>query len=143
MSVTIVIVPTKKTEKVYVCHDFKKLNATIQKDYHPLPFTDAILDHVAWYACYNFLDGFSRYNQVSIRKIDKDKIIFTIDWDIYVYHKMSFGLWNAHATFQRMMTTIFQDYLRKFLDIFIDDFCVFNPRNEHVMKNLSHIFETF
>lgn len=52
---------------------------------------------------------------------------------------MPFGLCNAPATFQRMMTTIFQNDLRKFLEIFIDDFCVFGSRDQH----LNHLQQTF
>ncbi|OAE19983.1 hypothetical protein AXG93_3304s1000 [Marchantia polymorpha subsp. ruderalis] len=79
--------------------DFKKQNAATKKDRHPLPFTDAILDHVARHECYSFLDGFSGYNQVSIRERNKNKTTFTTDWRTYAYHKMPFGLYNAPATF--------------------------------------------
>ncbi|OAE34645.1 hypothetical protein AXG93_3267s1130 [Marchantia polymorpha subsp. ruderalis] len=77
--------------------------------------------------------------RVSIREEDKDKTAFTTDWGAYAYHKMPFGLCNALATFQRMMTNIFQEQLRKFLEIFIDDFCVFGRRSEH----LGHLRQTF
>lgn len=87
----------------------------------------------------SFLDGFSGYNQVSIPEQDKDKTTFTTDWRTYAYHKMPFGLCNAPATFQRMMTTIFQDHLRKFLEIFINNFCVFGPRDQHI----NHLQQTF
>lgn len=75
----IVIVPKKLTDKIRVCQDFRKLNAATRKDHHPLPFTDAILDHVAGHECYSFLDGFSGYNQVFIREQYKDKTTFTTD----------------------------------------------------------------
>lgn len=125
----IVIIPKKLTGKIRVCQD---LNAATRKNYHLLLFTDAILDQVAGHECYSFLDGFLEYNQVSIREQDKYKTTFTIDWGTYTYHKMPFGLCNALATFQRMMTTIFQDHLWKFLEIFIDDFCVFGSRAKHL-----------
>jgi hypothetical protein len=44
---------------------------------------------------------------------------------------MPFGLCNAPTTFQRVMTTAFQKYLRKFIEIFLDDFCVFSTRQQH------------
>ena len=44
---------------------------------------------------------------------------------------MPFGLCNAAATFQQVMTTAFQSYLRKFIEIFLDDFCVFSTKIDH------------
>ena len=44
---------------------------------------------------------------------------------------MPFGLCNAPTTFQQVMTTAFQGYLRKFIEIFLDDFCVFSTKAKH------------
>jgi hypothetical protein len=56
---------------------------------------------------------------------------FTTDWGTFAYNVMPFGLCNALVTFQRVMTTAFQKYLRKFTEIFVDDFCVFSTRQKH------------
>jgi hypothetical protein len=53
-----VVVP-KKNGKLKICIDFKKLNATIKKDPYPLPFIDEVLNIVARYEAYSFLDGYS------------------------------------------------------------------------------------
>ena len=106
----IVMVP-KKNGKIRICQGFRKLNAATKKDYFPLPFTDSILDAVAGHECYSFLDGFSGYNQVKIAKEDQLKTTFTTDWGTFAYKVMPFGLCNAPATFQRVMTQAFQDQL--------------------------------
>ncbi|KAL3679659.1 hypothetical protein R1sor_022615 [Riccia sorocarpa] len=134
-----VVVP-KKNGKIRVCQDFRKLNAVTKKDHHPLPFIDQVLDQVSGHECYSFLDGFSGYNQVSIREEDQSKTTFTTDWRTFAYNRMPFGLCNAPATFQRLMNTIFKDFLRKFVEVFIDDFCVFGTRAEH-FENLKLTFE--
>ena len=126
----IVVVP-KKNGKLRICQDFRKLNSVTKKDHFPLPFTDAILDGVAGHECYSFLDGFSGYNQVQIAPEDRPLTTFTTDWGTYAYNVMPFGLCNAPATFQRVMTTAFQKYLRKFIEIFLDDFCVFSSKAHH------------
>ncbi|KAL3682295.1 hypothetical protein R1sor_000317 [Riccia sorocarpa] len=130
----IVVVPKKATGKIRVCQDFQKLNEVTLKDHHPLPFTDVILDQVAGYEQYSFLDGFSGYNQVFLKPEDCEKTTFTTDWGTFAYKVMPFGLTNAPATFQRMMTNIFRDYLRKFIEVFLDDFCVFSNRADHLDK---------
>ena len=127
----IVMVP-KKNGKIRICQDYRKLNAVTKKDYFPLPFTDSILDAVAGHECYSFLDGFSGYNQVKIAKEDQLKTTFTTDWGTYAYTVMPFGLCNAPATFQRVMTQAFQKYLRISMEIFLDDFCTFSSRKDHL-----------
>ena len=103
----------------------------IRKDYFPLSFTNAILDGVAGHECYSFLDGFTGYNQVQIAPKDRSLTTFTTNWGTFAYNVMPFGLCNAPATFQRAMTSAFQGYLRKFIEIFLDDFCVFSTKAGH------------
>jgi hypothetical protein len=139
----IVVVPKKVGTdgkvKIRVCQDFRKLNASTKKDYFPLPFTDIILDHVAGHECYSFLDGFSGYNQVSIRNCDQLKTTFTTEWGTFAFTRMPFGLCNAPGTFQRLMMDIFKDFLRHFIEVFIDDFAVFSDRKDH----LGYLRKTF
>ena len=54
---------------------------------------------------------------------------------------MPFGLTNAPATFQRLMSHAFREYLRIFLEIFMDDLCVHSmDRLEHI-NNLKLVFQ--
>jgi hypothetical protein len=74
----IVVVP-KKNGKLRICIDFKKLNTTTKKDPYPLPFINDMLNIVARYEAYSFLDGYSKYHQISIALEDIYKIGFVID----------------------------------------------------------------
>jgi hypothetical protein len=65
----IVVVP-KKNGKLRVCVDYRKLNAATITNAFPLPFTDGVLDTVAGHEMYNFLDGFSGYNQIRMAEED-------------------------------------------------------------------------
>ena len=127
-----IVMVLKKNGKIRICQDFRKLNAATKKDYFPLPFTDSILDAVAGHECYSFLDGFSGYNQFKIAKENQLKTTFTTDWGTFAYKVMPFGLCNAPATFQRVMTQAFQDQLRLFMEIFLDDFCTFSTLKDHL-----------
>ena len=71
----IVIVP-KKSMKIRVCVDYRRLNAATIPNPFPLPFTDSLLDEVAGKEMYTFLDGFSGYNQVKMVMEDRDKTAF-------------------------------------------------------------------
>ena len=74
----IVVVP-KKNGQIRVYVDYHKLNAETLDNPFPPPFTDAILDTVADYELYNFLDGFSRYNQLWLALEDWKKTAFATD----------------------------------------------------------------
>ena len=89
-----------------------------------MPIPDHVLERVAGKQAYSFLDEFSGYNQVSIKEEDQHKTAFATEWGIYAYRVMPFGLTNAPATFQRLMTHAFKEYLQIFLEIFMDDLCV-------------------
>jgi len=80
----IVMVP-KKNGKIQKCQDFQKLNAVTRKDYFPLPFTNSMVNVGVRHECYSFLDGFSRYNQISIVVEDRLKTNFTTYWGTYAY----------------------------------------------------------
>jgi hypothetical protein len=74
----IVIVP-KKNGKLRICIDVIKLNVATKKDPYPLPFIDGVLNIVVGYEAYSFLDGYSRYHQISIVPRDIYKITFVTD----------------------------------------------------------------
>jgi hypothetical protein len=44
---------------------------------------------------------------------------------------MPFGLCNVPATYQRLVITAFQEYMHKFIELFLDDFCVFSTKVNH------------
>ncbi len=52
---------TKKNGKLKIYIDFRKLNDATKKDPYPLPFIDEVLNVVARYEAYYFLDGYLGY----------------------------------------------------------------------------------
>ena len=108
---------------------------------HCLLFTDHVLERVASAEVYSFLDGFSRYNQLSIASKDQHKTAFATKQGTFAYRVMPFGLSNAPYTFQRFMCHIFKDFLKSFLEVYVDDLCVhFWERMDH-LSQLKAIFE--
>ncbi len=61
----IVVVP-KQNGKLRICINFKKLNVATKKDPYPLPFTNEVMNTLIGYEAYSFLNGYSRYHQISI-----------------------------------------------------------------------------
>ena len=125
------VVP-KKNGKLRVCINLKKVNAATIRDHYPLPITNHVIEHVAVAKAYSFLDGFLGYNQISIDPKDKHKTTFVSKRGTFAYKVMPFGLTNAPATFQRLMCHIFREFLRQFLEAYVDDLCV------HSRKRVDH-----
>ncbi|KAM1143390.1 hypothetical protein ACFX2B_031923 [Malus domestica] len=135
------LVPQRIQTGWRVCIDYRKLNATTRKDHFPLPFINQILERLAGYAFYCFLDGYSGYNQIVIAPEDQEKTTFTCPFGIFAYRRMPFGLCNAPATFQRCMISIFSDYVEKIIEVFMDDFSVFGDSFDGCLHNLSLILK--
>jgi hypothetical protein len=75
----IVIVP-KKNGKLGIYTDFNIFNVTKKNDPYPLPYE--VLNTIIGYEAYSFLDGYSKYHQISITLEDRYKIAFVIDWEL-------------------------------------------------------------
>lgn len=89
---------------------------------------------------YSFLDGFSRYNQVSIDPKDQYKTTFAMEWGNFAYRVMPFGLTNTPTTFQRLMCHAFKEYLRNVLEVYMDDLCLHSGKRDQHIDNLKLIF---
>ena len=59
----------------------------------------------------------------------------------YHYVVMPFGLKNAGATYQRMMTRMFRDKIGSTVEVYIDDMVVKSQEDQRHMDNLFEVFE--
>jgi hypothetical protein len=57
------------------------------------------LDTIARYEAYSFLDGCSKYYQISIDPKDIYKIAFVIKWEAFIWKVMLFGVENGPLTY--------------------------------------------
>ena len=111
-----------------MCVDYTNLNNACPKDSFPLPRIDQIVDSTIGQGMLSFLDAFSGYHQIPMSPVDEEKTAFITPHDIYCYKVMSFGLKNAGATYQRLMTKIFKPLIGHTVEVYIDDIVVKNPR---------------
>jgi hypothetical protein len=85
--------------------------------------------------------GFQGYNQVLVAEEDRPKTTFVTPWGTYAYVRMSFGLKNAGATFQRAMDHTFKDFIGKFMVDYQDDLTVYSKSRAIHIEHLKNIFE--
>jgi hypothetical protein len=121
--------------------DYWKLNKATKKDHFPLPFIDEMLERLMNHFFFCFLNGYSRYHQISIHPDDQSKTTFTCSYGTYAYRLMSFGLCNAPASFQSCMMSIFSDMIEKIMEVFMDDFTVYGKTFTDCLENLDKVLQ--
>ncbi|KAG9442397.1 hypothetical protein H6P81_018251 [Aristolochia fimbriata] len=136
------IVPVKKkTGQIRVCVNFRDLNKACPKDDFPLPITELMVDATTGHEALSFMDGSSGYNQIRMDPKDEEFTAFRTPKGIFCYKVMPFGLKNAGATYQRAMQNIFDDFLHKRVECYVDDLVVKTKQRSDHLLDLRAVFE--
>ena len=136
-----VVVVLKKENKWRVCFDYTDLNDACPKDSFPLPRIDQIVDTSAGHGMLSFLDAFSGYHQIPMHPPDAEKTSFITPRGLYCYNVMPFGLKNAGATYQRLVTKIFRSLLGSTMEVYIDDVLVKSKQRQDHVTHLQQVFD--
>jgi len=136
----------KADGSIRVCVDYIALNECIMKDSFPLPRIDDLLDKLRSAKCMPHLD--LRFTYIQVRMSDDgpqdDSIVATLFQgltpngascllEILV---MGFGLCNSLATFSRLVNSVLEPYIYKFVIAYLDDICIYSETHE---QNIEHL----
>ena len=122
----------KANGKWRMCVDFTDLNKACPKDTFPLPRIDQLVDSTAGHRLLTFMDAFSGYNQIMMDDADQKKTSFITSKGLFCYKVMPFGLKNAGATYQRLMSKMFHHQIGRNVEVYVDD----------MLEDLKETFET-
>ncbi|XP_072074319.1 uncharacterized protein [Arachis hypogaea] len=81
------------------------------------------------------------YNQIPMHRPDEDKTAFITPGGTYCYKVMPFGLKNAGATYQRLMSRVFHDLIGKTVEVYVDDILVKTAKPRKLIDDLQTVFE--
>jgi len=94
----VVMVP-KPDGSVRFCIDYRKLNLMTIKDAYPIPRMDECIDSLGDARVFSTLDCNAGYWQIPVAEEDKHLTAFTCHSGAWQCVRLSFGLYNAPATF--------------------------------------------
>ena len=135
-----VVVVDKKDSTKRFCVDYRKLNKITKIDRYPLPRIDELLETFRTASWFTTLDLASGYWQVEMNEEDKEKTAFITHKGLYEFNVMPFGLCNAPGTFQRLMNYVLQDFLGKFVAVYLDDIIIYSRTFEQHIDHIRQIF---
>lgn len=106
-----------------MCVDFINLNQAYPRDCFPLPRIDQLVDAIASFD-YCSLDAYFGYHQILMDLKDEDKTSLITNKGAFYYKIISFGIKNAGATYQRMVTKVFKGLLAGNMEAYMNDMLV-------------------
>ncbi|GLU12495.1 hypothetical protein SLE2022_291700 [Rubroshorea leprosula] len=130
----------KANGKWRMCIDYTNLNNACPKDCYPLPSIDKLVEAASGNERLSLLDAYSGYHQVPMAPEDEEKTSFYAGDEIYCYVMMPFGLKNAGATYQKMVTIVFHAQIGKNLEVYVDDIVVKSLKAEDHLADLDETF---
>jgi hypothetical protein len=89
----------------------------------------------------SFLDAYSGYNQIKLKKEDEEKTAFITPYGVFCYQVMPFGLKNAGATYQRMMQNYLGSQIGRNIQIYIDNMVITTRKEESLINDLAKTFD--
>ncbi len=131
----------KKDTHLRTVVDCRQRNENIVKDVTPMPDQDNIREDVARAKYRSKIDLSDAYEQVRVVASDVWKTAFSTVRGTYISHVMQQGDCNAPATFQRLMTSIFQDVIGKCMHVYLDDIFVYSDTIEEHERHLRIVFD--
>lgn len=114
---------------------------TIKNNYPLLRIND-IFDQVGGEMIFSKLDLRFVYHQVRIKDEDINKTTFRTRYGHYELVVIPFSLTNAPRTFMGLMNSIFNQYLDKFVLVFIDDISAYSETKEEHEEHLKIVLQT-
>ena len=122
--------------------DFTDLNKACPKDSYPLSNINHLVDNVLGFKMLSFGDTFIGYDQLKKHSNDEDKMAFITNEKVYCYKIMLFELKNIRATYQRMMSKVFVEQIRRNMEVYMDDILMNSKNPQQYWQNLKKTFKT-
>jgi len=132
----------KKDGKLCPVQDYRPLNVITKKNAAPIPLIPELVDKLLGARFFTKLDIRWGYNNVCIREGDKHKMAFKTPMGLFESLVMTFGLYNAPATFQTFMDTELADLIDTgHIVVYLDNILIFVHTIAKVTKYIHMVLQ--
>ena len=138
-SAPIIVVPKGDGGKCLVI-DYKVLNKVTRKFTWPMPKVEDIFSKLNGATYFTTLDFCAGYHHIPLDKPSIPKTAFNSPFRKFEYVKVLFGLAQAPAYFQELMTGILKDF--PFAIAYLDDIIIFSNTPQEHLSHICMVFET-
>ena len=118
------------------------LNSITQGDGSPIPSVSNILNALIGRKLFTKLDLASGYWQVPVNPKHVHKTAFTTHLGLYEFLRMPYGLKTVPQTFQRILNTVFSEFLYQWLIFYIDDCITWSSSQQEAIHQYDRILAT-
>ncbi|GJR55545.1 reverse transcriptase domain-containing protein [Tanacetum coccineum] len=80
--------------------------------------------------------------QEEMAEADEEKTAFHTSQGVYCYTKMSFGLKNDEATYQRLVDKAFKKQIRRNLEVYVDNLVIKSHTEQEILRDIEETFQT-
>ena len=137
-SAPIIVVPKGDGGKHLVI-DYRALNKVTRKFTWPMPKVEDIFSKLNGATYFTTLDLCAGYHHIPLDKSSIPKTAFNSPFGKYEYVKVPFGLAQAPAYFQELMTGILKDF--PFAIAYLDDIIIFSKTPQEHLSHICMVFE--
>ena len=130
----------KKDGSLRWCLDYRDLNAVTRKDNFGIPNISECTDFLSDFMYLSSVDMASGYWKIEIEERDRHKTAFLTKYGLFEHKRMAFGLTNAPASFQRVISLVLSGMLWHEVLAYIDDVII---KGKSFVDHVRNLFKTF
>ncbi|MBW0544359.1 hypothetical protein O181_084074 [Austropuccinia psidii MF-1] len=140
VEITTLIMITWHDGKSRLYGDFRALKNYTKADRYPIPRIPHVLEKLAKVKYITKMDCIKGLHHNGVKPNSMKLLRIICHMGIYEYTRMSFGIKNAPANFQRIMDTIFQEeILEVWMVVYIDDIIIYSETWEDHVQYIDRV----
>ncbi len=138
-----IILVKKKDQQMRFVTDFRKLNSVTKPIFFPIPTLDDVVDCMSENkpSLFTVLDLRHAYFQIKLDPETSYKSGFVTHQGVFQYNRLAFGLTNAPATWQHLISTVLRRILWKNALAYLDDIIIWSNNFEEHLQHLEYVFQ--